>query len=205
MADDWSDRLGEEYPLKKTVAYTDPFYAECRAYGRIKEAEDKGEIREKVATKCHGYIFLNAHAQRWLEDEGIHLGTENLTDELLPIVGGAGRPRAIVKDFEIAGPDLSIQTPQQIRRIFRRVWLLNKLGIYNRDVRADNFRNGWLVDFDISYTLPHDIYNVLPEFQAEETEAQDEAMFDSMLEEAGINMKFLATKRFNLRPRLKRL
>ncbi|KAI1355101.1 kinetochore Sim4 complex subunit FTA2-domain-containing protein [Xylaria sp. FL0043] len=201
----WRDRLGEEYPLEKAIVYTDPFYAECRAYGRIQEAMDKGEIRGKIATKCHGYTFLNADTQRWLEDQGIDLGTERLNDELLPIVGGAGRPRAIVKDFEIAGPALSYQTPQQIRKSFRNVWLLNKLGINNRDVRAENFRNGWLIDFDMSYTLPHDIYNVLSPFEAEETQAGDVAMFDGILEEVGVNLRFLATKNFNLRPRLKRI
>ncbi|KAI0910366.1 kinetochore Sim4 complex subunit FTA2-domain-containing protein [Ustulina deusta] len=202
---DWSNLLGEKYPLEKEIVYTDPFYAECRAYGRIKEAEDKGEIRGEIAVKCHGYIFLNADAQRWLEDQGFDLGTDSLNDELLPIIGGAGQPRAIVKDFEIAGPDLDKQTPQQIRTSFRSVWLLNQLGIYNRDVRAENFRNGWLVDFDTSYTLPHDIYDALPPFETAETQAEDEAMFEDMLEEAGINMRFLATKQFNFRPRLKKI
>ncbi|KAI1274550.1 kinetochore Sim4 complex subunit FTA2-domain-containing protein [Xylaria sp. FL0933] len=201
----WRDRLGEEYPLEKAIVYTDPFYAECRAYGRIQEAMDKGEISGKIATKCHGYTFLNADTQRWLEDQGIYLGTERLNDELLPIVGGAGRPRAIVKDFEIAGPALSNQTPQQIRNSFRNVRQLNTLGIYNRDVRAENFRNGWLIDFDLSYTLPHDIYNVFPPFEAEETQAGDVAMFDDILDEAGVNLRFLANKDFNLRPRLKRI
>ncbi|KAI1427510.1 kinetochore Sim4 complex subunit FTA2-domain-containing protein [Xylaria sp. FL1777] len=199
----WNDRLGENYPVEKVMAYTDPFYAECRAYGRIKEAVDKGEVREKIAVNCHGYLFLGADDQRWLEDQGIYLGTERLNDELLPIIAGAGKPRALVKDFEIAGPELNKQTPQQIRKIFRRVWLLNQLGIYNRDVRAENFRNGWLVDFDTAYTLPHDIYNILPPFEAEETKAEDAVMFEDMLEEEGINMKFLPTKRFNFRPRLK--
>ncbi|KAI0405748.1 kinetochore Sim4 complex subunit FTA2-domain-containing protein [Xylaria palmicola] len=199
----WGDQLGEEYPLEKAIVYTDPFYAECRAYGRIKEALDKGDIREKIAAKCHGYIFLDADAQRWLENQGIDLGTDMLNEELIPIVGGAGRPRAIVKDFEIAGPALDKQTPLQIRKCFRRVWLLNKLGIYNRDVREDNFRNGWLVDFDTSYTLPHDLYSALPPFEAKATQGEDVAMFEDMLEEAGINMKFLATKKYNLRPRLK--
>ncbi|GAP93410.2 hypothetical protein SAMD00023353_12500040 [Rosellinia necatrix] len=197
------NQLGEDYPLEKALFYTDPFYAECRAYGRIKEATDKGEITGKIATKCHGYIFLGAKDQRWLEDQGINLGTENLNDELLPIIGGAGKPRAIVKDFEIAGPSLNARAPQQIRKMFRNIWLLNRLGIYNRDVRAENFRDGWLVDFDISYTLPHDVYEALPEFEARETRAGDEAKFDDMLEEAGINLRFLATKRFNLRPRAK--
>ncbi|KAJ2986733.1 hypothetical protein NUW58_g4888 [Xylaria curta] len=200
---DWSGRLGENYPLEKAIAHADPFYAECRAYGRIKEAVDKGEIREKIAVNCHGYIFLNADAQKWLDDQGFDLGAETLDSKLFPIVGGAGKPRAIIKDFEIAGPDVDKQTPQQIRKSFRRVWLLNQLGIYNRDVRAENFRNGWLVDFDTSYTLPHDIYNALSPFEAEETRADDTAKFEDMLEEAGINMRFLPTKRFNLRPSLK--
>ncbi|KAI0874570.1 kinetochore Sim4 complex subunit FTA2-domain-containing protein [Hypoxylon argillaceum] len=199
----WSDLLGEEYPIEKAMVYTDPFYAECRAYGRIQEQADQGEVREKVATKCHGYMFLDEEAQRWLEGEGIDLGAESLTDELLPIIGGAGRPRAIVKEFEIAGPDLDEQTPQQIRKSYRSIKLLNQMGIYNRDVRAENFRNGWVVDFDTSFTLPHDIYKALPPFEARETRAEDGAKFEGMLREAGISMKFLPTKNFNLRRKLK--
>lgn len=114
---------------------------------------DQGEIKGKIATKCHEYIFLGPDAQKWLEDEGIDLGTENLNEELLPITGGARQPRVIVKDFEIAGPDVDKQTPQQIRKCFRNVWRLNQLGIYNRDVRAEVFRTGWIVDFDMTYTL----------------------------------------------------
>ncbi|KAH8165565.1 hypothetical protein CIB48_g2713 [Xylaria polymorpha] len=176
---DCSNILGEEYPLEKAVFYTDPFYVECRAYGRIKEAMDQGEIKGKIATKCHEYIFLGPDAQKWLEDEGIDLGTENLNEELLPITGGARQPRVIVKDFEIAGPDVDKQTPQQIRKCFRNVWRLNQLGIYNRDVRAEVFRT------------------------AEATRAEDEVKFEDMLEEVGINLNFLATKEFNFRPRLK--
>ncbi|KAI1123663.1 kinetochore Sim4 complex subunit FTA2-domain-containing protein [Nemania abortiva] len=202
---DWGNLLGNEYPLEKAIFYTDPFYAECRAYGRIKEATDRGEVTGKIATKCRGYIFLNADDQRWLENEGIDLGTEILSDELLPIVGGAGRPRAIVKDFEIAGTDFDKQTPQQIRSSFRNVWLLNKLGIFNRDIRAENFRNGWLVDFDTSYTLPHDIYGALPPSKAIGMQAEDTVDFEEMLKRVGKNIRFLATKKFNFRPRLKKI
>ncbi|KAI0545829.1 kinetochore Sim4 complex subunit FTA2-domain-containing protein [Xylaria curta] len=196
-------QLRETYPLEKLIVYTDPFYAECRAYGRINEAVDRGEIREKIAAKCHGYIFLNADDEKWLTSHGIDLGIEILNDELRQIVGGGGKPRAIVKDFEIAGPDLEKQTPQQIRRSFRSIWQLNQLGIYNRDVRAENFRNGWLVDFDTSYTLPHDIYSTLPPFEVAATRGGDEAKFDEMLEEAGLDMRFHGKKRYNFRPRLK--
>ncbi|KAI1739228.1 kinetochore Sim4 complex subunit FTA2-domain-containing protein [Xylaria scruposa] len=196
-------RLREAYPLEKLMVYTDPFYAECRAYGRIKEAVDRGEIREKIAAKCHGYIFLNSIDEKWLINHGIDLGTKILDDQLRQIVGGAGKPRAIVKDFEIAGPDLDEQTPQQIRRSFRSIWQLNQLGIFNRDVRTENFRNGWLVDFDTSYTLPHAIYSTLSPFEAAATRGRDEVKFDEMLKEAGINLRFHRKKRYDFRSRLK--
>ncbi|KAJ3578579.1 hypothetical protein NPX13_g1990 [Xylaria arbuscula] len=199
----WGRRLDEDYPIEKAIYYTDPFYAECRAYGRIKEAAGKGEIRGKIAAKCHGYLFLNTDAQRWLRTNGYDLGAGYFSDDLLAMQGGFGRPRAIVKDLEIEGPGVADQTPQQIRKSFWAVRQLNLLGIYNRDVRAENFRNGWLVDFDMSCTIPHDIYDSLPSFEAHTMKGRDLVSFEDMLEEAGVKMRFLRTKYYNFRPRRK--
>ncbi|KAK5628965.1 hypothetical protein RRF57_004680 [Xylaria bambusicola] len=158
------------------------------------------EIRGKIATKCHGYMFLDAEAQ-WLEEQGFDLRTNRLNDELLSIVRGARWPRAIVKDFEIAGLDLDKQTPQQIWKSLWSVCRLNQLGIYDRGVREENFRNGWLVDFDLSYSLPHAICNYLPSITTKVTQGEDQVKFEHMLEEAGVKMMFPRTKHYNFRPR----
>ncbi|KAM4055608.1 kinetochore sim4 complex subunit FTA2 domain-containing protein [Hirsutella rhossiliensis] len=33
-----------------------PFYSECRAYGRIKQAQDRRLLPHQVAVPCHGFI-----------------------------------------------------------------------------------------------------------------------------------------------------
>ncbi|KAM4062435.1 kinetochore sim4 complex subunit FTA2 domain-containing protein [Hirsutella rhossiliensis] len=35
-----------------------PFYSECRAYSRIKQAQDRRLLPHQVAVPCHGYIRL---------------------------------------------------------------------------------------------------------------------------------------------------
>ena len=195
--------MGEGYPIEKAIFYTDPFYAKCRAYGRIKEAAGKGGIRGKIATKYHGYIFLDANAQRWLEERGFDLGAKSLDNELLAIHGGFGRPRAIVKDFEIEGRVFKEQTPHRVRNSFWSVRQLNLLRIYNRNIRKENFRNGWLVDFGISCTMPHAIYDSLPLFEAHATMGRDLVDFEDRLEEAGIKMRSLRTKYYDFRSRRK--
>lgn len=92
-------------------------------------------------------MFLDEGGERWLKEHGYDLQTDVLDDKIRRVVGGCGRPRALVKDFEVSGKPLSQQSNQQIWNSFRRILLLNKLKIYNQDVWAKNFRNGWLVDF----------------------------------------------------------
>ncbi|XP_044719667.1 kinetochore sim4 complex subunit FTA2 domain-containing protein [Hirsutella rhossiliensis] len=46
-----------------------PFYSECRAYGRIKQAQDRRLLPHQVAVPCHGYIRLEEKDIRKLEDE----------------------------------------------------------------------------------------------------------------------------------------
>lgn len=43
-------------------AYMDPFYNECRAYGRLEEANLNG----KVAVRCHGYMTFPAEYEEEL-------------------------------------------------------------------------------------------------------------------------------------------
>ena len=46
-------------------AHMDPFYNECRAYGRLRECRLDG----KVAVRCHGYIAIPAQVEDQLEQE----------------------------------------------------------------------------------------------------------------------------------------
>ncbi|KAI3321482.1 kinetochore Sim4 complex subunit FTA2-domain-containing protein [Xylariaceae sp. AK1471] len=198
----WETYLGESYPLKEVIFYTDPFYAECRAYGRIKEARDERKVRAEIATRCHGYLFLTTKDMSRLgREEGIDLCTNIIDKDLRWALGGDLRARAIVKDLET--DDIGLNK-DNIGRAWRNVRLLNSLKIYNRDVRAENFMNRRIVDFGSSWTEPHIILDSVDIDEAREQRLSDYAKFDEMTEKGGIKTTLKTpTSRHNLRPRQK--
>lgn len=58
--------------------------------------------------------------------------------------------RALVKEF--IDSDFDIKKPGKMLRDLKR---LNEMGIYQKDVRAANYKNGLLVDFSVACTEPH--------------------------------------------------
>jgi hypothetical protein len=161
--------------LNEIIFYTDPFFAECRAYGRIKEARVAKGIREKLAVPCHGYLFLTRRDERRLKRDGIDLGSRSLSKELRPPLLDTNLVRAIVKDFE---PRPSGLNSKNVRQALRKLKQLNEIQVYNGDVRGENFRGGYLVDFGTSQTEPHCLLDALEEAQADAKKEEDMVMFD---------------------------
>lgn len=182
----WGVYLGASTSLKKLIHYTDPFFAECRAYGRIEIASKELKIKDQLAVKCHGYIYLGDRDKKKLEDMGLDLGTEVLDDKLRRALDGGGRVRAILKDL---APSQTSVNSKNVREALWRVRKLNELKIYNRDIRAENFRCGKLVDFGSSWTEPHIILNALEPDDIEDSKLEDLVMFDDMMEEEGIKTR----------------
>ncbi|KAH8749534.1 kinetochore Sim4 complex subunit FTA2-domain-containing protein [Diaporthe sp. PMI_573] len=175
-------------PLKRVIYYTDPFFAECRAYGRIEEAvaNKRLGIKDQSAVKCHGYIYLGDKDMRMLERMGLDLRTEVLDVKLRRALDGGGRVRAIVKDL---APSHTTVNSRNIRVSLSRVRKFNELQIYNRDIRADNFIGGKVVDFGSSWTEPHIILDALEPDDAEDSRLEDLVMFDDMIEEEKIKTR----------------
>jgi hypothetical protein len=63
-----------------------------------------------------------------------------------------------VKDL---APSPTSVNSRNVQAALRRVRKLNELQIYNRDIRAENFIGGKLVDFGSSWTKPHIILDAL--------------------------------------------
>ena len=181
--DDWDPRLDDSVPLETVIFHTDPFYAECRAYGRIKQAQVERRLKRDVAVPCHGYLFLQEQDAQFLRENGTDLNGGAVDDELLRVNGEDGRVRAIVKDFVPADAGINTRT---LRRILRDIRSLNKLGIYVRDIRTDNFKAGQLVDFGLSRTEPHCVLDSLDEMAAWHSKVEDLVMFDNMVAEEGL-------------------
>lgn len=182
----WGVYLGPSTPLEKVIHYTDPFFAECRAYGRIDDAPKRYGVQDQLAVKCHGYMYLRERDKRKLEQMGLDLGTDILDNELRRALPGGGRVRAIVKDL---APGKTCITSKNVRAALGRVRRLNELHIYNRDIRAENFRAGKLVDFGSSWTEPHIILDALDAEEAEDSRLEDLVMFDDMIEEESIKTR----------------
>ena len=164
-------------PLSDAIFHSDPFYAECRAYGRIKEAQ-----KQELAVPCHGYLFLQERDTQILREKGVDLD-EALIDKLLQVNGGDTRVRAIVKDF-VPG-DAGVNAGS-VCGILGDIRALNQLGIYIGDVRADNFKAGKCVDFGLSLTEPHWKMELSDEETRWHMEVVDLVRFDEMVKNEGL-------------------
>ncbi|KAI0548420.1 kinetochore Sim4 complex subunit FTA2-domain-containing protein [Xylaria curta] len=140
----WPTLIGNEHLLEDVVVrhHLDPFYAECRAFGRLVE-ENKDD---KLAVRCHGYVFLPYAIERRIERQfGISDWNRKAEDEGSPL-------RAIVKDHIKWKTLCHRKTFETMRKNLEE---LNELGIYNMDIRKANYLGGRLFDFSIAATVPH--------------------------------------------------
>jgi hypothetical protein len=73
-----------------------------------------------------------------------------------------------------------------IAKILSDIRVLQKIEVYNTDIREENFKDGLLVDFGSSLTEPNCVLRVVPEDMAHDFRVADLAMFDNMVKEEGI-------------------
>ncbi|KAI1131773.1 kinetochore Sim4 complex subunit FTA2-domain-containing protein [Nemania abortiva] len=197
----WEGEAQGSVPSNEIIFYTDPFFAECRAYGRIKEARATKGIREKLAVPCHGYLFLTKRDEMRLKRDGVNLGSRSLSEELRPPHLDTTLVRAIVKDFE---PRPSGLNSKNVRLALRKVRRLNEIRVYNGDIRGDNFRGGYLVDFGTSQTEPHCLLDSLEEDDLEGKKLEDMVMFDEAVAEDEVKTKVRALLERRQQPLRKR-
>ncbi|KAH7132791.1 kinetochore Sim4 complex subunit FTA2-domain-containing protein [Dactylonectria macrodidyma] len=178
----WEPLLGKGTPLETVSYYTDPFYAECRAYGRIHEAVKRGLLTD-VAIPCHGFVFLREQDEEILRDRNIDLELGNVDPQYQRSTVGGCRARAIVKD--LASADTGVDG-KSLQRALLGIIALNRQRIYNMDIRLDNYRDGQIVDFGSSWTEPHILLDALHSEAAYDSRLADRTMFDEMVEDEEI-------------------
>ncbi|RFU28936.1 hypothetical protein B7463_g7382, partial [Scytalidium lignicola] len=194
----WGPLLGEDTPLDEAAYYTDPFYAECRAYGRINEAIKRKELRPDIVIPCHGFLFLQKRDEKILNERNVNFELDKAYLEYQRKSPGGCRARAIVKD--LASSETGVNE-KSLRKILRDITMLNRQQIYNMDIRLDNYRDGQIVDFGSSWTEPHSLLNALDDREAYDSKLADRVMFDQMVRDEDIpNPKnILAMHRMTLR------
>ena len=152
----------------------DPFFAECRAFGRIKEQQGNGTL----AVECFGYLHLPASREAELDQrfQQMHWDRPDEEYELEP--SRRTSFRAIVKRLI---PQQTIWNGATARKILRNLRALNAAGVYVFDVRAVNIVGGKLVDFSASWTEPHVLFRTRDPGEVESQRKMDLARFDVMM------------------------
>ncbi|CAJ2514346.1 Uu.00g024650.m01.CDS01 [Anthostomella pinea] len=132
--------------------HTDPFYAECRAYGRLQEARRKQGLKRRDFADCHGFLALSKKDTAYIEEElGIELWDVPPSDEYRQRAQGSPI-RAIVKEFITSDPAIDSRA---LAKMIKGLGWINKNGVLVWDIHARNYRGGILVDFGSSWTRPH--------------------------------------------------
>ena len=181
-----SDGEKETISISRIRAHMDPFYNECRAYGRLVETGLNG----KIAVRCYGYLTLPAAIEDEL-DQKFNVATWDRPDEDLDKSVSERQPlRAIVK--ELIRNELPF-TVKDVSKMLHHLKRLRRLGIYPVDVAARNYRAGLLVDFSAAMTKPHYLFEKWLGFNVSVLQRDDLLNFDKMIKDAKLNTWVRAT------------
>ena len=193
------DYQKEVVSLDMLRAHADPFYNECRAYGRLREAGLDG----KVAVRCHGYTTLPAAMESELEERFDVTDWER--DDYDDPIEKRECFRAIVKD--LIRDDVRL-THRLVKKMKKDLVQIRKLGIYPSDIKRTNYKKGILIDFSSAITEPNYYFDILRDSQVERLKKVDLIQFDKMIEDEKIKTWIRGTSTRNeeyckkLRPRL---
>ena len=160
--------------------HMDPFYNECRAYGRLIQKKVNG----KVAARCYGYLTLSAVIEAKLKKKfGVVVWDRPRKDYTKPV--SKRQPfRAIVKELIL---DDRIWTEKITKKMLKDLWRMRQIGIYPMDVHARNYKRALLIDFSVAITEPHYLFVIKPLWRVEEDyKLQDLYDFDEMMKDEGV-------------------
>ncbi len=132
---------------------SDPFYNECRAYGRLIESKVKGT----VAARCYGHMAVSADQEAYLRERfGVSVWDRSHKDASVPV--SKRQPFcAILKDLI---PDTVPLSNKLLNKMQRDLVRMRRLGVFLRDIRLRNYRGGLLVDMSIAITVLHYLFEV---------------------------------------------
>ncbi len=205
----WEAYVSGDDPKRLAELHLDPFYAECRAYGRINMAKAQGKIKRDIGIPCYGFIYLDECYRKQLDEYGVDLDESCLDSDSStnssPTPGArratTSRPiRSIVKKLASPDPGITYKTIENIRKDIQE---LNRLKVYNTDIRRDNFCDGKLVDFGSSMTEPHCLITAENSFLSKQSQDGDMAMLEDVVDKAGILVRWRTSENLEYKKRLR--
>ncbi|KAI4212012.1 MAG: hypothetical protein LQ351_005194 [Letrouitia transgressa] len=162
-------------------AHADPFYNECRAYGKLIEAKLNG----KVAVRCYGYLIIPAAVESELWQKFGAREWNRPEEEYHKPASKRQALRAIVKD--LIQQDVPY-TKKTLRKMLRDLKQIRDQGIFPSDITARNYKGGLLVDLSVAMTEPHFLFDekVRELDRVEAYQGQDLYQFDGMIEDLNL-------------------
>ena len=159
--------------------HCDPFFNECRAYGRLIEADVNG----KIAVRCHGYLTIPAAKEKDLAQRfDVDAWDRPAGDSYLPVA--KRQPlRAIVKDLAEVDRPL---TEENLIRMRKDLLKMHRLGVYPQDVRERNYGGGLLLDFSIAITKPHWVFETKKPWWINHMKNDDMDMLQVVMLKSGV-------------------
>jgi Kinetochore Sim4 complex subunit FTA2 len=191
-----NDQLTDE----EVEGHTDPFYAECRAYGQIASRSRK----RPIAVACHGFLSVSAKMETMFAKRFGVVDWDRPEKEI-DLKPGQRQPfRALVKDLVVTEPEV---TEKLVKSMLRELKALRSLGIYVMDVRWPNYKGGHLVDFSMAFTTPFCLFRkgVRQDWEIVQWKYQDLYDFDDMVrDELGMKTSIRAAPNEEVLGRLRR-
>ncbi|CAF9911164.1 hypothetical protein IMSHALPRED_009952 [Imshaugia aleurites] len=168
-------------------AHSDPFYNECRAYGRLKEHNLDG----KVAVRCYGYLTFPAEIEAHLKRD-FQVQDWNRTGKEYKKPVSERRPiQAIVKDLILEDAPLTGKAADKILRDLKK---MRSVGVYPLDIRPRNYKAGLLVDMSIARTTPHFLFDIRGPKAVARMKSIDLGMWETMRERGKLNTRLRAVR-----------
>lgn len=165
--------------------HVDPFYRECRAYGRLIEKDLNG----KVAVRCYGYMTFHAGMEAILEQEFQVRDWDRPDDDYekkqqQPL-------RAIVKELVLKDVPLTAKIADKILTDTKR---MRRCGVYPGDIFPRNYKGGLIVDLGSAMTEPYFMFDIRPGVQTLKMKKTDLYMWEAMRKELGLNTRLRAVR-----------
>ncbi|KAJ2966486.1 hypothetical protein NQ176_g10130 [Zarea fungicola] len=212
--DYWYDIVEGPNARRQFELHTDPFYAECRAYGRINEARKSGKVKQAISMPCFGFLFIDEKYLPILLESGVDLEEDCLLHEdCISTASESATPppprtrdpskapiRSIVKELASHSSGVNYRS---IERIRQDILALNRLQVYNRDVRMDNILDGKLVDFGSAWTEPHCCMSPLNFREADHAKVGDLAMLEEIADDEGYLVSWRRFKNLEYKKKLR--
>ncbi|TGJ77136.1 hypothetical protein E0Z10_g10746 [Xylaria hypoxylon] len=165
---------------------TDPFYAECRAYAQIEARRESQGLKRKDIADCYGFLALTKADEEVLGEYGIDLWDDIPADDVYRKTSKGSPVRALVKEY--IGEDVDMDEKTRKRMLAGIKWM-NRNGILTNDVRAENFKGGYLLDFGLSWTKPHCLWRNTSRYRMSAVLTVDLRMFEEMIDEMGLGIR----------------